>query len=105
TKIPLPAIGPGTSGFESGDWQDVRAGTSPATGLCPGCWRGLARRAFGPPDLAGDRPGIADCLDKMHAVTDLQLVEIALHQTVAVEIELRPFMRQDKAVIFVRVKL
>src|SRR5205085_3224060 len=78
------------------------AGTSPATGLCPGSWRGLARRAFGPPDLAGDRPGIADCLDKMHAVTDPQLVEIALHQTVAVEIELRPFMRQHKAVIFVR---
>jgi hypothetical protein len=68
-------------------------------------WGDLARGAFGPPDLAGDRPGIADCLDEMHAIADLKLVEIALHQAVAVEIELRPFMRQDKAVVLIRVKL
>ena len=65
----------------------------------------LARRALDPPDLARDRAGVADRLHEMHAIADLQLVEIALHQAVAVEIELRAFVRQKEAVILVRVEL
>ena len=62
----------------------------------------LARRALDPPDLARDRAGVADRLHEMHAVADLQLVEIALHQAVAVEIELRALVRQKEAMILVR---
>src|SRR5215204_3096235 len=83
------------------------AGSSPAMASKKGGMRrpGLSRRALDPPHLARDRAGIADRLHKMHAVAYLQLVEIALHQAVAVEIELRPLMRQHKAVILVRVEL
>src|SRR4051794_26854235 len=67
--------------------------------------RGSAGRALGAPDFGGDRPGIADRLDEMHLIADLELVEIAVHQTVAVEIELSSFMRQQEPVILLRVKL
>ena len=40
----------------------------------------LALPAFDPPDLGGDRPGVADGFDKMHPVADLQPVEIPLDQ-------------------------
>ena len=50
---------------------------------------GLSRLAFDPPDLAGDRPGVADGFDKMHPVADLQPVEIPLDQAVAVAERLR----------------
>src|SRR6266542_1727580 len=66
---------------------------------------GLSRLAFDPPDLAGDRPGVADGFDKMHPVADLQPVEIPLDQAVAVEIELTALMGQDEAVILLGVEL
>ena len=65
----------------------------------------LARLAFDPPDLAGDRPGIADGFDEMHPVADLQSVEIPLDQAIAVEIQLAAFMGQDEAVLLLGIEL
>src|SRR5262249_5830704 len=91
-----PRVKPGDDGIRGGDG----CAGSDAASHC-----GSARGGFGAPDLARDRAGIADRLDEMHAIADLESVEIALHQAVAVEIELRPLMRQDEAVILLWVEL
>jgi len=41
----------------------------------------------------------------MHLVADLEPVEVAVDQAVAVKIQLAAFMRQDEAVILVGIKL